>query len=171
MNRWLTLALVGVTFAVGALTLGTAAQLPGRVATHFDWSGRPNGWMDRDTYIAFALGFSVAIPWIVYAAMALLPGRFPRLSNLRHKRYWLEPSRREATLRSLGTFAAATALATAGFTASLHLSILEAHTRQPPQLDNATFLTALALFVVATIGIAVAYQRRFARPPDRALQS
>ena len=46
MHRWITLALAGVTLAVGALTLGTAPLLPERVATHFDWNGRPNGWID-----------------------------------------------------------------------------------------------------------------------------
>ena len=46
----------------------------------------------------------------------------------------------------------------------------EANTTQPPRFDNGTFAIAVALFVVATIGIAIAHQLRFRRRPDRALQ-
>jgi uncharacterized membrane protein len=45
-------------------------QLPGRVATHFDASGQPNGWMSRTAHlrlmIAFGLGFPLFVPALVY---------------------------------------------------------------------------------------------------------
>ncbi len=168
MHRWLTLALVGITLAVGALTLGTAPLLPDRVATHFDWNGRPNGWMDRETYVVFALAFSVMLPWLVYAVTTGLLRRFPRLASLRDKDYWLAPPRRDATVRALRAFAAATALLIACFAATMHLAILQAHATQSPHLDNTTFGIAVALFVIAVVGIAVAHGLRFRRPRDRA---
>ena len=33
-------------------------QLPARMATHFDASGHPNGWMSRETSLWFALGLT-----------------------------------------------------------------------------------------------------------------
>ena len=163
MNRWLTLALVGVTLAIGALTLGTASQLPDRVATHFDWNGHPNGWMDRETYVIVMLGVSVALPWLAYAMMLL--GR-----RVRDEDYWLAPPRREATLRAMRAFAAALALAIALLGATMHFAIVKAHATQPIQLDNGTLVTAIALFAAAMIGFAIAHGRRFPRRPDRALQ-
>jgi uncharacterized membrane protein len=163
MNRWLTIALVGVTLAIGALTLGTAPQLPGRVATHFDWNGRANGWMDRETYVIVALAYSIALPWFVYGLMLFL-------RRVRDKDYWLAAPRRDATLRALGAFAAATALAIALLAATMHLMIVQAHAMQPPRVDNGTLVTAIVLFAAAMIGLAIAHGLRFRRRPDRALQ-
>jgi uncharacterized membrane protein len=159
MVRWLTIVLVGVTIAVGALTLGTVSQLPSRVATHFDWNGRPNGWMERDTYAIFALAYGVALPWLVFGLMLLL-------RRVRDKAYWLAPPRRDATLRTMRAFGAATALAIALLTGSMHLMVMRAHATQPPQFDNGLLVTTMVLFAAAMIGLAIAYGLRFRRPSD-----
>ena len=98
VNRWLTLALAGVTFAAGALMLGTAKLLPDSVATHFDWNGHANGWMTRESHVLFVLAIGVALPWLVYGLVPLLARRHPRLASVRDQGYWLDPSRRDATL-------------------------------------------------------------------------
>lgn len=60
----------------GALYLGfvaylalSAGALPARVATHFDASGRPNGWMSRSSHVAFTLVFGFAVPLFVVGLM------------------------------------------------------------------------------------------------------
>jgi uncharacterized membrane protein len=156
MNRWLTIALIGVTLAAGALLLGTTPQLPDRVATHFDWSGNPNGWMDRETYLVFMLGFSVGLPWITFAIMLFQRG-------VRNRDYWLAPPRRDASLRAVGAFAAATGLAMALFITSIHFAIMSAHATQPIRLDNGKLVTALVLFATAMIGLAIVHGLRFRR--------
>ena len=163
MNRSFTLALVGATLAIGALIMGTASQLPDRVASHFDWNGHPNGWMARQTYVIVMLGVSVALPWLAYAMMLLH-------RRVRDEDYWLAPLRRDATLRAMGAFAAALALAIAMLGVTMHFAIVKAHATQPVGLDNATLVTALVLFSVAMIGFAIAHRLRFRRPRDRAMQ-
>ena len=158
MNRWLTLALVGVTLAIGALTLGTASQLPARVATHFDWSGHPNGWMDRETYV------------IVHARVqrraAVARLRDDAVASGACVTRTTGSRRRAATQRcarwvhSLPRLALAIAL----FVASMHLAIVKAHATQPIRLDNGTLVTALVLFSAAMIGFAIAHRLRFRRP-------
>ena len=170
MNRWLMLALAGVTLAVGALMLGTAPLLPDRVATHFDWNGHANGWMTREGHVVFVLAIGVALPWIVYGLVPLLARKYPRLASVRDQVYWLDPSRRDATLQVQRAFAGAIAILMSLFVLSLHLMLVEANATQPPRLDNGTLAIAVALFVVAMLGIAAAHKLRFRRRPDRALQ-
>jgi uncharacterized membrane protein len=74
-----------------------APQLPPVVASHFDGSGNPNGWMPRQ---AFSLLYAGLI--VLLAGMFLLTGRRidrvpDRMVNLPNKAYWLDPSRREET--------------------------------------------------------------------------
>ena len=64
-------------------------------------------------------------------------------------------------------FGAATALAIALLTGSMHLLILQAHAKPPPQLDNPALVTTIVLFAVAMAGIAIAHGLRFRRRPDR----
>jgi hypothetical protein len=53
----------------------SSSQLPSRVATHFDGSGRPNGWMSRTAHLqfmtVFGLGFPLFVPALIYASRLL----------------------------------------------------------------------------------------------------
>lgn len=88
--------------------------LPGRMASHFDGTGRANGFMFRDDFLATELGLFAFMSLI----FVVLPGflrRIPNsLINLPRKDYWLAPERREATLRDMARqltwFGAATLL-------------------------------------------------------------
>jgi uncharacterized membrane protein len=58
---WLALPLIGFQY------WSVWNQLPARMATHFAASGQPNGWMPRETSLAFSLGLTtmllVAFTW------------------------------------------------------------------------------------------------------------
>ena len=58
---WLALPLIGFQY------WSVWSQLPARMATHFAVSGQPNGWMPRETSLAFSLGLTtmllVAFTW------------------------------------------------------------------------------------------------------------
>ena len=45
----ITLGLLVVAFV--CLLAATSADLPARIASHFDGGGRPNGWMSRSSYL------------------------------------------------------------------------------------------------------------------------
>src|SRR5215467_7775019 len=49
-------------------------QLPARMATHFDVSGHPNGWMPRDTSLWFALGLT-ALMLVIFTLVPYLAAR------------------------------------------------------------------------------------------------
>jgi uncharacterized membrane protein len=72
--------------------------LPERLASHFDGSGRANGWSSRTAFFAIEL---VVLLMIVLFFVAL-PASFRRLPdsmiNLPRKRYWLAPERRDESL-------------------------------------------------------------------------
>lgn len=163
MNRWLAIALVGVTLGVAALMAGTTSQMPARVASHFDWNGQPDGWMDRGTYLIVMLAAGVALPWVAYVAM-----RFVR--RVRDADYWLAPERRDATRDALSGFGAMTGIALALLGGALHVAIIEAHATTPVRLDSAMFSTTLALFVAAMLGLAIAYAIRFRRRPGQSMR-
>jgi len=84
----------------GCLT-SSSSHLPSRVATHFDGSGRPNGWMSRTSHlrsmIVFGLAFPLFVPAMIYAGR-FLPDRF---YNLPRRDYWLAPARRPETMAYL----------------------------------------------------------------------
>src|SRR5207237_1170658 len=79
----------------------SAGELPERVATHFDASGQPNGWMSRHGHIIFIMLLGLALPLLVagsFFCLRFFPGRG---INLPHREYWLAPERRAGTFSYL----------------------------------------------------------------------
>jgi len=53
--QWLALPILVLNFGV------VWQKLPGRMATHFDLAGQPNGWMTREEAVVVMLGISTAV--------------------------------------------------------------------------------------------------------------
>jgi len=62
---WLALPLTALRYAQ------VWAQLPARMATHFNASGQPNGWMPRETSLYFALGLT-AFLLVIFTGLAIV---------------------------------------------------------------------------------------------------
>src|SRR6185503_5032974 len=79
----------------------SSGQLPDRVATHFDGSGRSNGWMSRSFHLWFTLVLGLAFPLIV--AVILFFARFlpDNFLNIPRRDYWLSAERRADTFTYL----------------------------------------------------------------------
>jgi len=127
----------------------TTDHLPVQIASHFGAGGVPNGWMSRNAYLLFMLAFAVVLPIAVVLGMTVLPRRKVNAINIPHREYWLEPVRREATLRFLAAHACWLGSLLVVFIAAIHLLLIEANATQPPRLPAATFYTLLVVFVVA----------------------
>ncbi|MFM7320429.1 MAG: DUF1648 domain-containing protein [Armatimonadota bacterium] len=94
-EKWLP----AVPVALGvAQALLWRARLPERVATHFDGSGVPNGWMGRDTAVWFGPGMALFLGLVFVGVGRLIHGLPTEMVNLPDREYWLAPERREATL-------------------------------------------------------------------------
>jgi Protein of unknown function (DUF1648) len=102
-------------------------ELPQKVASHFDFYGRANGWMNRDACVHFTVGLGFFVPALIIGLMAGA-GKIPvSFINLPHRDYWLAPERRKAALavlfRSSLWFAALNVL----FVTGLHGLIVQAN--------------------------------------------
>src|SRR5690554_6551235 len=91
--------LLGLFLLVLAAWVAVSSQtLPSLVASHFDASGKADGYMPRGVYTAFVSILVAGAPLLV----ALLPYWVIRDDgtnlNIPNKQYWLAPERRETTL-------------------------------------------------------------------------
>ncbi len=145
------LAFALIEIAVAAFVAATTGQLPERVASHFGAGNLPNGWMPREAYLPFMLGFAVVLPAVVVAGIALTPRLGPRRLNLPHRDYWLAPERRAATFAALAAHACWLGCLIALFIAGIHYSILVANASVPPRLPDALFWTLLIAFCAGVV--------------------
>lgn len=74
LSPWWLLPGTAATSAAVAFLLVTVGDLPTHhIATHFDLSGAPNGWMNRTGYLAFGLAISLGIWGLFGGLLVLLP--------------------------------------------------------------------------------------------------
>jgi uncharacterized membrane protein len=151
-------------FAYVALTYGS---LPLRVASHFNLYGRPNGWMSRDSLVAFTLGFGIFLPVFIVGVMAGA-GRIPvSFVNIPHREYWLALERRRETSAILFRFSLWLGAMMVLFITGLHALIVKANS-VPGENHFSGAGTALVAggFLLGTGIWCVLLVRRFARPPS-----
>jgi hypothetical protein len=158
MQRVSFLTFLLLLIVVGSFIAATTGQLPARVASHFGAGNLPNGWMSREGYLLFMLGFALVFPIVIVAAIGWLPRIAPRSINVPDREYWLDPSRREATLASLATYAYWLGCLLALFIVGVHYAVLVANASVPPRLPADLFwalmigfLAALALWIGALV--------------------
>ena len=139
----------------------SSSQLPSRVATHFDGSGRPNGWMSRTAHlrlmIVFGLGFPLFVPALI-CACRLLPGRF---YNLPHRDYWLAPARRTETMAYLLQHSLRFASKALCFVIVIHFSIIQANNLAQIHLSGLLVLALAGCFLGGTAMWGVSMSRHF----------
>ena len=142
----------------------TGPQLPERVATHFDIHGQANGWMSRDGILWSMTCFGLGLPLLIVLAFhspRLMPSRF---INLPHREHWLAPTRRESTLRWIGTAGTLYACVSLLFVSTIHHFLIQANTLQPPRLANGPLLLAVGVLLTCKVALIVALLRHFSRP-------
>jgi len=151
MNTLPRLILALTLVVVAALVYATTAGLPPRVATHFAAGGAANGFMPRDTYVAFMLCLTTLLPLGVVALVGFVPG--VAASNIKgpQRAYWLAPERRQATLAWIGNHACWLGVLLALFLLAMHLLTVQANGVSPPRLAEATFFPVLAAFLVGIV--------------------
>ena len=160
LPRVLFLALLA---GAAVFILATSDALPEQVATHFGATGRPNATMTQSGYRLYMLLMTVGFPVLMVAAMSWLPRRFPNLTNIPRRDYWMAPERRERALALLARRALWLGCGLVLFACTIHWLLMRAHQVTPPRLPTAPFLAVLAVFL-AFIGIwALTLYRTFQR--------
>ncbi|MBS0322122.1 MAG: hypothetical protein JSR18_16380 [Proteobacteria bacterium] len=151
--------------ACGAVVAATGTSLPPLVASHFDIRGVADGFMPRVDYVMFMVALTTLLPLGIAASLAILPLVAPQWVNVRGAQAWLAGPQRAEAARSLAVRGAVLAMLLAVFLASVHLLVVAANRHQPPVLDAAPFIAALAAFLIATGLWALSLTLRFRRPP------
>lgn len=157
-SRWVFVFLA--TFEVIFL-VSTVDQLPEIVATHYRFDGRANGWMSRTGYLMFMIGFSVGFPALIAFLIRYLPRRWPHLTNIPNREYWLAEPRREDSLRFLTAHGWWLACLLVLLFGGVHYAILIAHRSQPANLPLSLFLPLLGGFFIGFVIWIAALNRRF----------
>lgn len=128
------------------------AELPERVATHFDGAGHANGWMPRAVHLRFftlfGIGSSVFVI-VIGSCTRYLPAS---LLNVPHPEYWRSPEHYPEACaffsRHLYWFATLLLL----WSGVLHYLLVQANHRTPTVMDNNAFWILVPTMLV---GLAV----------------
>lgn len=166
MFRESGLSLLAVLAAAAiAFVFVTSAGMPDVLATHFNARGEPNAFMSRDAYRLFMAFMIVFVPFMIAGLPRLIGQRWPRLLNIPNREHWIAPERLSAALGSVYRLTIWPAAAAIALMAFVHWLVMDAHAKNPPQLDSQHLLVAIALFVAFTVAWMVAFYVRFRRPP------
>ena len=141
----------------------TIALLPQRMATHFDASGRPNGWMSRSSAVALQGVVGLIVPLIVAAGFFTVRFVPPQRINVPHRDFWFAPERREQTCTYLsrqGFWLASLLVMLQGL---VWYQLVESNARNVPQLSSSGFLGLIGVFGVAMIVWVMSLFRHFAK--------
>jgi hypothetical protein len=163
MRRILQLTLLAlVLIGIGQLCW-QYNQLPARVATHFDFEGRPNGWMSRESHVTQAILFTVIIAGAL-SVLSIFLGRIPdKLINLPYREYWLAEPRRAESLHWLSNLILGIACAAIALIDVVFYGIYRANQNAAPRFAFPLTLS-LGVFGGVLISLIVAALLRFRRP-------
>ncbi len=144
--------------------LTSAATLPPRLASHFDLSGTPNGWMSPSEYLPLMLGVLTLIPGLLWS-LPLFLHRLPlQLINLPHRDYWFAPERAAESLQALQIYMRTMACFLVLFLTDVHWQVVQANRHEPPQLSGAGMGIGLIVFLIASGIWSLQMHRRFRKP-------
>jgi uncharacterized membrane protein len=143
--------------------------MPERMASHFDATGKPNGWIDRNGFVSiYALVvFLLCVIFILTPRLLfLLPDS---MINLPNKAYWLAPERRMQTAAAMEQSLGTAGNATTALLICIFQMAFSANLEKDATLSSSAWLLMIA-YVVFMTGWMVRFVRSFSRiprPPDR----
>ena len=157
------LLFVLVLIVAPIVVYATSAGLPERVATHFGPAGVANGWMSRETYLAFMLAMTTLLPLFVVAMTGFFRASRSRRSGSPIASTGSPPT--GAPKRSRGSRATRAGSASCCRCSSSGCTCCScaANAVRPARLDEPLFFTLLAAFVVLLFAWIVAMTLRFRR--------
>lgn len=163
-RKLLPIAVLAGSYAglIAALVL-TAGELPPVVASHFNASGAPDGWMPRDSYLWAMFGVAAIVPLLMVGSLYIIRFLGASAINMPHRDYWLAPERRAETYAAifrLGLWIASISVLTV---LGAHLFTVAANNAQPVVLSSSIWLL-LAGFVTANGILVFSLYRRFKLP-------
>ncbi|HEY6167581.1 MAG TPA: DUF1648 domain-containing protein [Verrucomicrobiae bacterium] len=163
--RWPIIILLALAVSLVAQAAWYFPQMPERMASHFDASGAPNGWMSKHQFFSFLTGLTGVLMLVFVGLPVVLPKIPTSLINLPHKAYWLAAERRQTTLRFFGEWFLWQGCAMLAFVALVQELVYRANLGDSRHLDGRTWVAA-AVFVVWTLGGVGLLLVKFRRVPS-----
>ena len=160
-----TLIFLAVVAASGVFVLSSSGALPERVASHFGSSGAADSFMSREGYVTFMLVFVVGLPLVMTGAMTLVFRGATTSLNIPNRDYWLAPERRAGTVAFLTRHNLRFGICLAVFLSFVHMLVVQANLRQPPELSNNAIYVGLGVFLM-TIALWTAWLLLALRKPE-----
>jgi uncharacterized membrane protein len=163
-RRHVPLLLSASFIALFALRLWlTFDALPEIMASHFDGSGRPNGYQHRAAFAAISVGLSVGC-LLLFAVLPVLLRKLPAsLINLPHREYWLTPERKAESVALLCGYLDWFACATMALLVAVFELVLRANLARAA-LGSVAIWLLLACYLGFTLSWSVALWRAFRLP-------
>jgi uncharacterized membrane protein len=145
--------------------LGTASVMPPRIASHFDESGRPNGWSSRTSAVVLQGIFGLVSPLIITAICCSF--RFIPVEKIKLPRrdYWFGPERRQETCTDLARQGLALGSLLIGLQAMAWYQVVETNTAEVKQLSPTLFTFVLMAYGLMMVTWVLRLFRHFAQPP------
>ncbi len=129
----------------------TVSLLPQQMATHFDASGHPNGWMSRSSAVVFQGVIGLILPLIIAVAFCALRFVPTRGINFPNRDFWFAAERRSDTCAYLSRHGLLLASLLVLLQGVVWYQLIEANAKSIPQLSSSGFFVVLGIFAVAMI--------------------
>ncbi len=144
--------------------------MPDSMASHFDGSGRANGWAPRSGFFILYAGL-IALLLLLFQVLPRQFNRFPdNLINLPNKSYWLAPERREATFaaieKQMTVFGNATMMLIIG---TMQL-VFRTNLDESRRMSAESMWIMLAAYILISIISTVNFIRKFRKPQQAQLK-
>lgn len=157
MTRLLQFVLTGASLFI---VIWTSAGLPDPVASHFDTSGEPDGYLARSTFVALAILVICGVPqlvmWLIVRSVRWPGFRVPNAG------FWLAPERIAETERYVERLALLCGTALAAFLLFCHWHVVVANsTADAPSIARAlTHVLGGLVLLMAVVFIGIASANR-----------
>lgn len=139
------------------------AQLPDRIATHFDFNRQPDGWASRSSYMLFIISFGTGLTFFIVFIGYVLRFAPNELFSLSNREYWLAPERRAETMAYIFRQVLWFSCWLVCFVIGMHFSTIDANNQVPVLLPGWEIYGLLAIFLVGTSVWALIMVRHFKR--------
>ena len=165
-RRLLPVLLVAAATVFAVTHFMWLAQMPERIASHFNAAGRVNGWMTRGEHGVWMLLFGLGEPAFVLTliwAMRFLPAN---LMNVPKRDYWHKAENYPKACAIMLAWAQGLAVAMLVWNTLFNWQIVRANRSSPPRLANADMGLLTAVFVAVIAGSIAWLIWRFTRTGD-----
>lgn len=141
----------------------TVSLLPQRMATHFDASGHPNGWMGRSSAVIFQGVVGLILPLVIAAAFFTIRFVPPKRINIPRRDFWFAAGRRDETCTYFarqGFWLASLLVLLQGM---VWYQLIESNSKNIPQLSSSGLFVTLGVFGVAMTAWGLSFFRHFTK--------